>query len=347
MARLSDRALGRAVLARQWLLAPRAASVATALEHVVGLQAQAPRTPYFALSARLAGFTPGRLAKLIESGRAVRLPLLRSTLHLTTRRDAAWQWAVLQPTLERLFDTGPFARGVRGVERPELVREALGTLRDGPATLDALGARLARRWPKADARALGQAVRQLVPVYQPPPRGVWGRTGEARFGWFDEPPRGRPELSRLVTRYLAAFGPATVADAQAWSGVRALAPVFDALRKRLVTFEDAAGRELFDLPRAPRPGDRAPAPPRLLGEFDQLLLAYRDRRRFLDPSLKSRVFTANGTLRGLVLIDGIVTGTWTLDDARAAVFAWFEPPPRKYARALAEERRRVETLARS
>ena len=57
----------------------------------------------------------------------------------------------------------------------------------------------------------------------------------------------------LVRRYLAAFGPASVADAQAWSGLPKLAPVFEATAPELVTFRDARQRELFDLPRRPDP----------------------------------------------------------------------------------------------
>jgi hypothetical protein len=82
-----------------------------------------------------------------------------------------------------------------------------------------------------------------------------------------------------VLRYLRAFGPASVMDMQNWSRLTKLAPAFERLRERLVTFADERGRELFDLPDAPRPEADVPAPVRLLGEYDNVLLGHADRSR--------------------------------------------------------------------
>ena len=98
---LSRRALGRATLARQFLLGRVHQPVPQALEHLVGLQAQEPHDPYVALWTRLAGFDPGELAAAVAEGAAVRLALQRSTIHLVSAADCVALRPVLQPALER------------------------------------------------------------------------------------------------------------------------------------------------------------------------------------------------------------------------------------------------------
>ena len=115
-----------------------------------------------------------------------------------------------------------------------------------------------------------------------------------------------------MTRYLAAFGPATVRDVAAWSGLTGLRAVMDQLRPSLVTFRDEQGAELFDLPSAPRPGEEAPAPVRLAAEFDNLLLSHADRSRVIRAENLKRFYTINGIFPGAVLIDGFVAGMWRL-----------------------------------
>ena len=116
----------------------------------------------------------------------------------------------------------------------------------------------------------------------------------------------------LVRRYLAAFGPARVADAQEWSGLRGLAAVFEALRPELLSFSDERGRELFDLPGAPRPPAETPAPVRFLPEFDNLVLAHADRSRVIADEHRPALTTKNLRVNATVLCDGEVCATWTV-----------------------------------
>jgi hypothetical protein len=117
---------------------------------------------------------------------------------------------------------------------------------------------------------------------------------------------------RLVRRYLAAFGPASRADVAAFTGlaVATLAPALAALAQELERLTDESGRELYDLRDAPRPPEDTPAPLRLLGEWDNVLLAHADRTRMFDDETRRRVIKKNGDVMPTILLDGVVAGRW-------------------------------------
>ena len=147
---------------------------------------------------------------------------------------------------------------------------------------------------------------------QIPPRGVWGKGGrpvlETIERWLGQPLEANPSVDDLVLRYLAAFGPATAKDVQVWSWLTGIREVLERLRPRLRTFRDEAGRELFDVPDAPLPDADTPAPVRFLPEYDNLVLSHDDRTRVID-----RRFGEDGWMRGSILVDGFVRGTWRHD----------------------------------
>lgn len=327
---LTARALNRAMLDRQLLLrreplpgatGPRADRVIETVEHLVGLQAQAPFPPYYGLWSRLDGFLPGDLSSLILERRVVRIGLMRGTIHLVSADDCLRLRPVLQPVLERGLRAN-FGRQLTGVDRAALAAAGRVLVEDRPMTFSELGAALSPQWPGHPAAALAQCVRGLVPLVQVPPRAVWGEAGRAAHtsaeAWLGRPLAASASPDQVVLRYLAAFGPATVADAQAWSGLTGLREVVGRLEPWLRTFRDEQGRELFDLPDAPRPDPDTPAPVRLVAEFDNLILSHADRARVISEPDRQRLYSKNGIFPGSVLIEGFVRGMWRVTTARRA-----------------------------
>ncbi len=318
---LDDRALNRALLARQLLLERSTLSPLHAIEHLVGMQSQLPTPPYFGLWARLDGFEPDQLSQLYADRRVVRIAVMRSTVHLVSADDCLRLRPAMEPAQYRAMTPGSgYGRALAGVDLDELGRLGRALVEAQPLTGAQIAAALGERWPGAAPAALAYAVRAVVPLVQVPPRGQWGRSGQARCTsaehWIGRP-LDAPDVEAVMRRYLAAYGPASVADAQAWSGLTRLRPVFEALRPDLLTFRSESGTELFDLPDAPRPPGDLPAPVRLLPEFDNILLSHAERGRMFAPEHRRLIFSENGIIHATVLVDGFARATWKLHTTRS------------------------------
>jgi hypothetical protein len=334
---LSPRALNRALLERQMLLGRQTLSAEKAIERLVGMQAQVPNQPYFGLWTRLDGFHPTELAGLINGRRAVRMTLMRATIHLVTARDGLTLRPVLQPVMERGFRTGsPFGRRLAGMDIEAVLAAGRTLLEEQPRTVDDLGKLLGARWPDRDAGSLAYAVRYLVPLVHIPPRGIWGEGGLPILAtsdvWLGRPLASATSADKMVMRYLAAFGPASVNDIQAWSGLTRLREVTDRLGRRLRTFHDENGKELLDVPGAPLPDPETPAPPRFLPEFDNVLLGHADRTRIIAEEHRQLVFLNSPRMMGTVLLDGWVAGRWKITRGRGSAKLVVEPFKRLAAR---------------
>lgn len=307
---LTPRALNRATLARQYLLERVAVPAIDAIEHLAGMQSQAPLAPYVGLWSRLRDFAPGELSALTGQRQVVRLHLMRNTVHLVSARDSL-QWHTLFSPLHAARFSGHFGSAVTGVDLDALLRQARQLLEEEPRTSRQLGGLLARRWPDTAPDALAYAAVHHIPLCQVPPRGIWGETGPAAWAplesWLGTPLRPAP-VDGLVLRYLGAFGPATVADMQRWSGLTRLREVAERLPLR--TFRGEAGEVLYDLPGAPRPDTDVPAPPRFLPGYDNLLLSYEDRTRLISDKRPVPLPPGNGAAVGTFLTDGRWRGTW-------------------------------------
>jgi hypothetical protein len=313
---LGRRALGRALLERQLLLRRVNLSVTEVVEHLLGLQAQAPMPPYQGLWSRLEGFDPHELGRLLTERDVVRLTLMRGTVHLVTVRDALLVRPLVQVVIERSHN-GAFGRRMGGADPAELAAAVRRLLDDRPMTARELGRALVERGIGLDPEAIGNAARVYVPLVQVPPRGVWGRSGRARYAtlesWTGRELEAEPSIDEMVLRYLGSFGPATAMDAQRWSGLTRLKAVLERLRPRLVTFRDEDGKELFDVPDAPRPDPDVPAPVRLLGEYDNVLLGHADRRRLVPEDFPWAAMLAPGRFVNNLLVDGMLRATWWIE----------------------------------
>jgi hypothetical protein len=277
-----------------------------AIERLAGMQAQEPRPPFLGLWSRLEGFAREDLIDALGDGSAVRGLLMRGTLHTVSARDFRAFRPVVQPVLSAAY-AGVDKRRREGVDVDAVLPVARELLEEEPRTFNALRGLLSERFPDANERGLGYAARTHLPLTMVPTEDRWGFPRDAKFALAEAGDDGSPRT--LVRRYLAAFGPATAADSQTWSGLRGVAEVLEEMDD-LERFEDDQGRTLFDLPDAPRPDADVPAPVRFLPEFDNLVLAHADRTRLLDDEHRPLVVTKNLRVKATFLVDGRVAGTW-------------------------------------
>ncbi len=241
---------------------------------------------------------------------------------------------------------------MNGLDLAEVEAAGRAFVEENPVTLADLGKHLQTQWPDRNADSLGQAIRALAPLVQTPPRGIWGKGGLAKCttaeSWLGQSMRDDATTDELVVRYLAGFGPATIADAQTWSGLKKLNDAFERLRPQLITFRDERGRELFDLPDAPRPDPETSAPIRFLPSWDNLLLSHADRTRVIAENHRKQIWTINGIVPGTILIGGYVAGTWSIKQVKKSVslhieaFEALSPADR---RAMEEEGERLTMFA--
>jgi hypothetical protein len=316
---LGERQLNRALLARQLLLDRGTGSPESAVEQVGGLQTQVSRSGYIGLWTRLEGLTREAYTNALVERRLIQGTLMRVTIHTVSAADY-WPMTIAVRAARQAWwlRTWSGQRTERDMRRTaEATRRALA---GGPLPLRELRARLAAKGHPTDASSgLGLWV-DLVRV---PPPGTWDRPRADRYGladdWLPRPSGLTEDDARdfLLRRYLAAFGPASLADASNWTGitVRDLRPVVARLTLR--HFRDERGGELLDLPDAPLPDADTPAPPRFLPSFDGTSLIQARRTQILPDAFRPIIFNVRTPQSwNTFLLDGQVAGTWTYADGQ-------------------------------
>jgi hypothetical protein len=311
------RVLNRTLLQRQHLLERTTLPPLRMVEHLVGLQAQEPLPPYLSLAARISSFDPHPVSAALQDRTAVRVLLMRGTIHLVTPADALTLRPFVQPHLDKVSRNSAASRPAGDVARDELAKAADAAFDGGPLTFKALGEVLGEAFPGVPANALANRLREMSPLVQVPPRGQWKRPGGVVYqplqAWLDAEVV-EPDPAEIVRRYLRAFGPATPADVTAWSGVTGMREVFQAMADELTVLVDDDGRNAFDLAGLPLADEDRPAPVRLLGRYDNVWLSHAGRDRVTTPEHRRRWMGTNGGVGHTVFVDGMLEGLWRQTD---------------------------------
>jgi hypothetical protein len=306
---LTSRVLNRTLLARQHLLERSTLTTPEMCERLVGLQAQDVLPPFIGLWSRIADFDPESVSRGLHDRSLARITLMRGTIHLVTADDAVRIAGHIQPELEK----APFRKGFNygatvGLDPEDVRARGERLIGEEPVSTAALRALVAAEWPDRDPGAMMQTLLFLLPVLQVPPRGAW-RHNERPVWSRIQPWLGRdlePDYPRteLLLRYLAAFGPASAADAGTWSRLTGLRADFEALGDRLRRYTDADGRVLYDLADGVLADPDRPAPVRFLGWYDNAVLSHSDRTRIVPAGVAPIV--PNSGNSAPVLVDGFL-----------------------------------------
>ncbi|MFG3442264.1 winged helix DNA-binding domain-containing protein [Nonomuraea sp. NPDC047897] len=318
---LTQRTLNRTLLDRQFLLDRTSRPPLDVIRHLVAVQGQEPNWPYVGLWTRVHGFRHEHLETLIHDRGVVRSTAIRRTVHLMSPHDFAWLRPAVEPVVSVALRHAFYAREIDGLDLGELARTGRELLGGRMLTRRELGRLLAERFPGRHAGRLADAVELLHPLVHGAAAGVWGKwknrsSIEVALAeeWTGIPMAAERRLETMVVRYLAAFGPASVMDVQAWAGVTRLREVMEGLRPRLRVYRNEDGEELFDIPEATLADPEWPAPVRFLPAFDNVLLGHRDRRRIISEEDRRRIAPAASGGVPTFLVDGFVRGVWTLKD---------------------------------
>jgi hypothetical protein len=335
---LTQRDLNRALLARQLLLERVRIPIPRALERMGGIQNQYAPNGYIRLHSCLEAFRRDDLTRALERRTVVQATLLRSTIHLVSKRDF-WPLAVAVREAEREWWLRTVKPPPKVAELEKAAERVRALLEDGPRS----HAEVAEIWKAAGGWG------PWLELVRVPPSGTWERrrahlfdTAESWIGPEHVSVDDAHDL--LVRRYLGAFGPAPIFDIAAWAHVqpRVLAPTLG--RMRLRRFRDEQGNELLDLPRAPLPDRETPAPVRFLPTWDAILLVHARRTGVLPEEYRPRIFsTKTPHSVGTFLVDGFVAGTWRFERGRVETTP-FGRLDRSSRRELREEASRLAEL---
>jgi hypothetical protein len=332
---LSERALNRALLARQMLLERRTLRLVDAVERLGGLQTQYAPSGYIGLWSRLAGFARADLTRALERRTLVQGTIMRATIHMVSAADYPLLVAGIRDA-RRDWWLRAHRNRIEAATVAEAAARTRALLAEGPLRRAELVRRL------GVTSDLWNGIGLWVDLLRAPPSGTWEQRRAdlyvAADDWLDP---ARPDreagIEHLVSRYLGGFGPASVRDIASWAGLppAAVKPVAERMAPR--RFRDEAGAALVDLPRAPIPDGDTSAPVRLLGTWDPMLLVHARRTGILPERFRPILFnTKTPQSMPTFLVDGRVAGGWRYENGRV-VTTPFEPLPARAGREVEAE----------
>lgn len=343
MDKLTQLQLNRTFLDRQLLLERTELKSLAVIAHLVALQSQEANSPYESLWARIEGFKPRDLDELFLDRSAVRGTWFRSTVQTTTAEDYLAFRGIHSEIFLRGMDR--LLEGIDGADWVEELRKAYsgaGALH-GPelvAIADGLMPGQSKElWKSHNVRRAVAMLRK--------PKGPNGRTLGPRDPWIEavellgELPIAAESVNRqeLIRRYLAAYGPASVADASYFLGLSRLGPIFKNMGLR--EYQSEKGTVLYDLPDLELTDPSVKAPVRLMASFDHTILGHADRTRIIDQAHSPIISGVNAMFKPYILVDGRVTGYWTYGLAKDEIpevhFHYFSRPTKLQESELISE----------
>ncbi|MEP6987027.1 MAG: winged helix DNA-binding domain-containing protein [Chloroflexota bacterium] len=326
---LSLREINRAMLSRQLLLERATLSATAAVEKLVGMQAQLSSTPFVGLWTRLKGFQRSDLADAIEKHEVIKVTLMRATLHLVSAADYLRFRTTFNPVLEGAAES--IAKNRTPIDKERVLKVAHDFIAEKPRTFAEISAMLSAEMPDSDVGAMRYTVRTHIPMVQVPISSGWSYPGTPAFTlanvWLGKPIPEHEHLQELVLRYLAAFGPATIADIQTWSylSLPTLKEAIESLRPQLTVYRDEKKKELFDVAGESVPEGDVPAPVRFLPEFDNILLSHKVRTRIVADEHRKKVYLPALRVAATILVDGFVGGVWKVEKTKGVATLSIEP----------------------
>jgi hypothetical protein len=309
---LTERALNRALLARQHLLERSTGSLVPVVEGMGGIQMQYAPSGYIGLWSRTRDFERPMLTRALEDKAVIQGTLMRGTIHTVSAADY-WPMLAGIRRINREWYMQVAARELAGIDMGAVAAAVRELLAGGPMRSAALTAALEERgFPLRAAKAAGWWV-DLVRV---PPSGTWDARRADLYGlaeWWTPPVEVAEDdgIDHLVRRYLGAFGPAAPRDIASWMGLKVGQMKHVVERMELVAHRDEGGKPLLDLPEATLPDPETPAPPRFIGVWEAMLLVHARRTGVLPEEHRPLVFsTKTPHSVNTFLVDGRVAGTW-------------------------------------
>lgn len=307
------------------LLKRQSTPVIEAVGQAMALQAQESASPYLAVWNRVAGFDPAELDSAFLERRVVKATLMRVTLHAVRNVDYPIFHEAMSGTLRgaRLNDRRFRDTGLTAADADDLIPKIVAfaaQARSKTEFEEMLRDEIGREIPEP---GVWWALRQVAPLHHAPADVAWsfGRSPSFVAAGISDPIDHQDAIAQLFVAYLRGFGPATRQDFGQFALLRQseIEPAVNLISDRLRRFEGPDGREVLDVEGAEIADQDSPAPPRLLGMWDNVLLAHVDRTRVISDEYRSHAIRRNGDVLPTVLVDGQVVGVWRPSDEGIAV----------------------------
>jgi hypothetical protein len=291
-------------LANQKLASTTFRRAADVVAWMGAVQAQDYYGAKWGLGLRAHGLTDAAVDRAFDAGAILRTHVLRPTWHFVTPADIRWMLALTGPRIQAV--NRGYARSL-GLTDRDLTRGRVAVERALEGGHHLTRSELSVILRKSRIDATGQRLAHLMMDFELAAAVCSGpRRGKLfTYALLDErvpmvPAITRDEaLAALTRRYFRSHGPATRHDFAWWSGL---------------TLRDAKmGTEMSRvdvLASAPLP-ERVAGATHLLPNYDEYLIAYKDRGATIDLSRKRNLgIFSSAEFPHHVVVDGRVAGSW-------------------------------------